>query len=120
MSRVLIIDDDSMIRRMAGMICKKLGAESAAAESGEAGVAELASGSYDLVLLDVEMPVTDGFETLAKIRELPSAGDTPVCLMTGTLTDEVRQRAEQLGAVCCIPKPLRPADVSEALAKAGR
>ncbi|MBR4622714.1 MAG: response regulator [Ruminococcus sp.] len=108
--KVLIIDDDSMILRMAGFILKKGGHEAVAAGSGEEGISLAGESAFDMVFVDVEMPGMNGFETLEKLKAGP-CGDIRVCMMSGTVTDEVRQKASQLGAVGVIGKPLDAAEV---------
>ena len=115
--KILIIDDDPMIRRMAGFILRKKGYEQAEAGSGDEGIALMREQKPDLTLIDVEMPDTDGFETLEKIRSDDGLKDSKVCMMTGTLTDEARARAEGLGAVGCIEKPLDAAVLYDIIGK---
>ena len=119
MSRILVIDDDAMILRMAGFIMKKAGHEAVGVSSGEEGVGQAAGGGFAAAFIDIEMPGMNGFETLSKIRETAGPSALPVCMMTGTLTDEVKQKAAELGALGCIEKPLRAPQVTEALNKAG-
>lgn len=103
MSKVLVIDDDPMILRMAEFILKKGGHTAIRAQSGEEGVRLCESGQPDYAFIDCEMPLMNGFETLRKIRE---RSDIPVCMMTGTLTPDVLERAGRLGAESCIEKPI--------------
>lgn len=104
--RILVIDDDPMIRRMAGFILKKKGYGYTEAGSGKEGLAIMKAELPTLTLIDVEMPDTNGFETLEMIRSDEALRKARVCMMTGTITDEVSKRAEELGAVGCIEKPL--------------
>jgi len=66
--RILVADDDEVNRRLAGMILNRAGHEATVVESGEAALAALHSASYDLILLDVEMPGLSGPETAERIR----------------------------------------------------
>lgn len=66
--RVLVADDDEVNRRLAGMILNRAGHEATVVESGEAALAALSSASFDLILLDVEMPGLSGPETAERIR----------------------------------------------------
>jgi len=66
--RVLVADDDEVNRRLAGMILSRAGHEATVVESGEAALAALRAASYDLILLDVEMPGLSGPETAQRIR----------------------------------------------------
>ena len=108
MKRILFIDDDAMILRMAGFIMKKCGCEALTASSGEEGTALAVSESPDMVFVDMEMPGMDGFETLVQLKAQAAA---PVYMMSGTVTEENRKRAEELGACGVISKPLNAAEV---------
>lgn len=66
--RVLVADDDEINRRLARIILNRAGYEATVVESGEAALAALRGTSYDLVLLDVEMPGLSGPETAERIR----------------------------------------------------
>ncbi|MBR6873704.1 MAG: response regulator [Ruminococcus sp.] len=117
MSRILVIDDDAMILKMAGFLLKKQGHEAVTAANGSDGAAIAAGENPQMAFIDVEMPGKNGFETLADIkRACPSM---PVFMMTGTLDDEVRRKAAELGALGCINKPLQAPQVIGALQKAG-
>ena len=123
MSRILIIDDDSFVHRMGGFMLKKAGHSCECASSGAEGLEKLsalaAEGSMpDMVFIDSEMPAMNGIETIEQIRQKSDIADVRICLMTGTLTDELRQRAEALGAVGCITKPLEIKTVTDIISKA--
>lgn len=66
--RVLVADDDDVNRRLAGIILSRAGVDATVVESGEAALAALHSASFDLILLDVEMPGLSGPETAQRIR----------------------------------------------------
>ncbi len=103
MSKVLVIDDDPMILRMAGFILKKGGHTAVSAQSGQQGLDIVSGDDIDFVFIDCEMPGMSGFETLEKLK---AQCGTPVCLMTGTLTESTREKALALGALDCIGKPI--------------
>ena len=118
MSRILFTDDDQMMLRMAGFIMKKTGNEAITASSGEEGLSKLKSEQPDMVFIDIEMPGMSGLEMLARIRQDSSVASVPVCLMSGTVTDEIKAQASELGAVNVIGKPLQAAEVSAVIASA--
>ncbi|SFD06269.1 response regulator [Ruminococcus albus] len=117
MSRILVVDDDSMAVRMIGFILKKTGHECIAASSGAQGVELFKSEKPDLMLLDVEMPGENGFDVLESIRGENGISDANVCLMSGTITDELRERAEKLGAVGFISKPVSADELMKILSR---
>lgn len=106
--RVLIVDDDGMNLRMAAHALKMGEYEVALAKSGAQGIDNLMKTPADLVLLDVEMPEMNGFETLERIRNTEEIKDTKVVFLSGTVTDEAQKKAEELGANGFISKPFAP------------
>ena len=124
MSRILIIDDDSFVHRMAGFMFKKAGHEAECVLSGEEGIDRLSALAKEnslpaMVFIDNEMPGMSGIETIEKIRQTGDISGVNICLMTGTLTAELEESAQALGAVGCISKPLEIKSVTGILAKAG-
>lgn len=117
MSRILVVDDDSMAVRMIGFILKKSGHECLSASSGAQGMALLKSEKPDLMLLDVEMPGENGFEVLEALRRESGISDAKVCLMSGTVTDDLRERAEKLGTVGFISKPVSAQELMQVLSR---
>ena len=105
MPSILIVDDEPNIRRMVGALLTSEGYEVRDAAEGVAGLARVAEGAPDVVLLDLMMPgELDGLATLARLRE--SAPDVPVIMMSGKagLSDAVK--ATKLGAFNFLEKPL--------------
>src|SRR5690349_24554436 len=106
-SRVLLIDDESNIRRMVGALLQGEGFETSEAPNGAAGLAALTETPPDVIMLDLMMPgELDGLATLERLKQrLP---DIPVVMMSGkaSLADAVR--ATKLGAFQFLEKPLTP------------
>ncbi|MBE7438339.1 MAG: chemotaxis-specific protein-glutamate methyltransferase CheB [Spirochaetales bacterium] len=114
MKQVLIIDDSRLFRRVTVDILADLpGVQVHEAANGEAGLAVLEKEAIDLVVLDVEMPVMDGLETLRMIKKKGLA--VPV-IMQSALTRagaEITLQALELGAADFIPKPAQGQDPME-------
>ena len=115
MSKVLVIDDDAMNLKMAEFMLKKAGYEVLRAASGQEGIDLLKTEGADMVLLDVNMPEMDGYETLERIREDTSISDVKVFFLTATIDDEVQKKAEELSVISCINKPFKPDALYSAL-----
>lgn len=100
---VLIIDDEKsthvMLKAMLGDKFNLMFAESA-----QKGIDLIAEHSINLVLLDIQMPQLSGIELLESIMTDTSLRSIPVIIMTGKVTDEVKQRAKELGAVDFVSK----------------
>ncbi|MDO9589173.1 MAG: response regulator [Brevundimonas sp.] len=105
-SRILFVDDDPILREFAQVnLASPLAAIEAAADGAEA-VSRLAVRSYDLILLDLEMPVMDGFAVLSLLRADPLTEHLPVIVQTGREDVEAIDRAFRLGATSFVTKPL--------------
>ena len=88
------------------------------AENGAEAVERFAAAPYDLVLMDLEMPVVDGYEATRRIRELErrrGVVPTPILALTAHAMDEHRQRCEQAGFTDFLAKPVRKAAVLRTL-----
>ena len=108
--RVLLVDDETNIRKMVGALLESEGFETAEAANGGAALAAVERIAPDAVLLDLMMPGgPDGLATLEQLKRL--APDVPVVMMSGkaSLTDAVR--ATKLGAFQFLEKPLTPEGV---------
>jgi DNA-binding response OmpR family regulator len=104
--RILMADDDPIMREFAGVYLSTPSAEVVTVEDGRAALNELASGTYDLLLLDIDMPVMNGFETLEAVRRDPRDSDLPVIVITGREDVESIDRAFALGATSFVVKPV--------------
>src|SRR5438067_7496078 len=108
--RVLLVDDETNIRKMVGALLEYEGYDTAEAANGRAALAAVERAAPDAVLLDLMMPGgPDGLATLEQLKRL--APDVPVVMMSGkaSLTDAVR--ATKLGAFQFLEKPLTPEGV---------
>ena len=105
---VLVVDDERNIRKALELLFKASGYPVIEAEDGEAALRQVGEQGPRLVLLDVEMPRLDGFETLRHIRQ---ASEVPVILLTVRNEDEDKDRGLQLGADDYITKPFRTEEV---------
>src|ERR1700754_140368 len=103
---VLVIDDSRTIQ---SVIRSHLSGEDVtfyAASSGEAGLRLAGSIKPDLVLLDVEMPVMDGFEVCRRLKSDPSTMIIPVIFLTGSASTEKKIQGLNLGAADYVAKPV--------------
>ena len=81
--KILAIDDSVIaLKQLQNILEKKF--EFVGATSGLAGLKRLDAEPFDLVLLDIEMPVMDGFATLTAIRQREGLKDLPIIILTGT------------------------------------
>jgi two-component system KDP operon response regulator KdpE len=103
MTRLLVIDDSDLDRKMARDVLLHAGYEVEEAADGAAGLRMVYDCRPELILLDVMMPVMDGWATIARIRELC---DTPVIMLTSLHREEEMTRGLDLGADDFVSKPI--------------
>lgn len=105
--RVLVVDDDPIVREVLTRYLVKDGFEVDEAEDGEAAVAAFQSRLPDLVLLDLMIPKLDGFEVFDHIR---SIAEIPVIMLTAKREEEDRIAGLERGADDYVSKPFSPAE----------
>lgn len=102
--RLLVVDDDPIQREFAKVYLAAPTVEVELAENGAAGLALLRSASFDIALIDIDMPVMNGFELLAAIRADTALAHLPVIMITGREDVESIDRAYELGASSFVTK----------------
>ena len=107
--RVLVVDDSGVNRRMLVAALSELGHEVHAAENGRRALELLPDGGFDVVLLDLLMPVLDGYTTLAAIKADPALDHLPVIMVSAVPDLESVVRCIELGATDYLPKPFSAA-----------
>ncbi len=113
MHRVLLIDDDEALAAPLAEYLRRFDLELVAAARPSAGLARLAEGGIDAVILDVMLPEMDGFEVCRRIR---ADSEVPVLMLTarGELSDKVV--GLEIGADDYLPKPFEPRELAARLA----
>jgi signal transduction histidine kinase/ActR/RegA family two-component response regulator/HPt (histidine-containing phosphotransfer) domain-containing protein len=107
--RLLVAEDNAFNQQVARELLQRLGAEVDVVSDGAAAVARVRDeGPYDLVLMDVQMPIMDGYDAVRAIRETYPAGTLPIIAMTANVTPEDRQRCAAVGMDDFLPKPIAP------------
>ena len=101
-ARVLVADDDGLTRDLVASVLANAGHEVGEACDGQSALRELHSMRPDLVILDVQMPALDGWETLERIRDL---SDVPVLMLTARDSELERVRGLRAGADDYLVKP---------------
>lgn len=111
--KILIVDDDPFIVDMYSLKLKEAGFEIDNAPDGRKGLEAIRSGGYDLILLDIVLPVTDGFEILETLKR-ENAPSPPILLLTNLGQKEDVERGLALGAADYIIKAqFTPSEVVE-------
>ena len=107
--RALLVEDNEMNREIAAEILEETGLELETAEDGAIAVgmvSEKGTGYYDFILMDIQMPVMDGFEATAKIRELPGGSDIPIIALSANAFKEDVDRSLAAGMNAHAVKPI--------------
>ena len=106
-ARILVVDDDRLLRQMVRNLLE--GADCAVAEAvdGADGLAQAAALQPDLILLDVMMPNVDGYTACSRLKADPATQAIPVIFLTASADPSLNRRAYVLGAVACLTKPFR-------------
>ena len=113
--RVLLVDDIADNRKLISFFIRKTGAQVAMAENGQQALKMLQSTHYDLVLMDMQMPVMDGVEATRRIRSRQP--DVPVVMLTANAYTKDRLHCEQAGAKGFLTKPIDNKRLNEVLVK---
>ena len=114
-ARILLAEDDPINREVAIELLASAGLSADWAENGEAAVAMAADTAYDLILMDMQMPVMDGLEATRRILALPGRSSTPIVAMTANAFAEDRANCLDAGMVDHLPKPVDPSALFELL-----
>jgi CheY-like chemotaxis protein len=104
--RLLLVDDDALNREVALDQLKELGISADVAVDGEIAVAMAGETSYDLILMDIQMPVMDGREACRRILALPGRRQTPIIALTANILPESRTACLAAGMVDYLEKPV--------------
>ncbi len=106
---ILVVDDEKDLRDSLKTILEDEGYDVITAENGLVGVMLAQERKPDLILLDISMPVMDGFTALFKLRQNPTTKDIPVIILTGQYVDDDNlERGFNLGATEYLLKPITP------------
>jgi PAS domain S-box-containing protein len=118
--RILIVEDNAVNQQVASRLISRLGHQAEIAANGVEALAALRGRSFDLVLMDCQMPEMDGFEATRQLRD-PASGvidpAIPVIALTANAMEEDRQRCLDAGMSDYMAKPIKPEVLAEMLAR---
>ena len=116
-ARILVVEDNATNREVALAQLKKLGYEGHAVTNGAEAIEAVQEGGYDLVLMDCQMPVMDGFESTRRIRCAPLHRDISIIALTASAMSSERNRCLSAGMNDYLAKPVELGPLADVLAR---
>ena len=122
-ARILLVEDNDINREFAGELLRSLAIQVDEAANGQEAINKVQENAYDLVLMDIQMPVLDGLEATRRIRALANSPETarfstlPIIAMTALARSTDAQNCEDAGMNARVIKPIDPDCLFAALAK---
>ena len=118
-SHILLVEDNEINQEVAEKILKKLDIRVSLAQNGQEAIQMIKTNHYDLVLMDLQMPVMGGLEATREIRklDLPGLDELPILAMTAHAMKSDKDRCLEAGMNGHISKPFEPSNLCRTLAK---
>ncbi len=113
MKRILIVDDEDHIRVVLEARLSSAGFEVHQAVDGEEAIKKVNEIKPNLIVLDIKMPIMDGWEVLEKIKSNPETKSIPVIMLTVLSKIEEKMRAFAIGAEDYLTKPFSDSELME-------
>ncbi len=119
--KVLLIEDDEIANFISVKILTGMGISSPEiALNGKEGLSKIARNDHDLIFLDINMPVMNGFEFLAEVQKEKLCPDTKIVMLSSSVNPEDKQKSESFPQVIdYIVKPLTTENIMQSLAMCG-
>jgi len=114
-ARILLVEDNDINQIVAREILQDAGYTVEVAENGRVGLAMVQAGSFDLVLMDMQMPEMDGVTATREIRKLPAFAALPIVAMTANAMQRDRDRCQEAGMNDFVAKPFDPDELCAVL-----
>jgi CheY-like chemotaxis protein len=115
--RVLVVDDNAIAQTIASHALRRQSFEVECAGDGRLALEAASKTRFDVILMDLQMPGWDGFETAEQIRLLPSYRHTPIIAVTANCSDDYRARCVRSGMQDFLAKPVRTRELVQAVEK---
>jgi two-component system chemotaxis response regulator CheY len=108
MATIMVVDDSKTVRSYHGSILKSFGLEVIEAENGMEALEKSLGAEIDLYLVDVNMPVMDGYSFIKDLRKQDNHKQVPIIMITTQAKDEDKENAYKVGANIFETKPIKP------------
>ena len=116
-AQILLVEDNEINQQVASELLKQANVVIDIADNGQIAVDKVNQNHYDLVLMDVQMPVMDGYTAAKTIRQNPQYNQLPIVAMTANAMEGDKERCIDAGMNDHVAKPIDPKDLFQALAK---
>ena len=114
-ARILLVEDNDINQQVARELLEQQGLRVDVVDNGEAAVSAVNTSPYDLVLMDIHMPVMDGYRATAEIRKDPAFSTLPIVAMTAQALLDDREKSLEAGMNDHVAKPIDPAKLFDTL-----
>lgn len=116
--RILVVEDSPAMRQLICFALKKVeGLEVLEANDGVDGLSKLSGEKFDLMIVDINMPIMDGLKLIDMVRKNEEHQDVPIIIITTESAEEDRQRAMALGVNEYLTKPVQSQQIVESAKK---
>lgn len=112
--RILLVEDNLLNQKLAQKALEQKGVEVTTADNGAIALEAIQKTNFDMVLMDLNMPVMDGLEATRKIRALATAmAQIPIIVVTASSAEQVQSQMNRLGINALLSKPFKPQELYE-------
>ena len=118
--KILLAEDEEHIAKLVSFKLGREGFEVVIAKNGQEAIDQLTLQPWSLIILDVMMPIKDGWQVLRHARATPALSDIPVLMLTAKGLPEDMTDAKELGATQFLKKPFDPAELAELVKRMAR
>jgi CheY-like chemotaxis protein len=115
--RILIVDDDEMVRIALMELLKPEGYEIESVGSAKEALTKIDENRYDLLMFDIIMPEMDGIALCRKVREREDCNEIPIVFLTAKSSDKDRALGIEVGASLFLSKPISPEKLIEVISE---
>jgi len=109
--KILLIDDEPELIKAVEIRLKSTGYEVSVAYDGRAGIREAKEIKPDLIILDLLMPIMDGYAVANELKDDPETKHIPIIILTASQREDLKTRCRELGVTSFIMKPFETSDL---------